>query len=78
MSSRASWLASDSATSGESSASRREAAKATRLIGGMMRNYTTVDPVRLDSILGALVIWGWGVEGSRPRCANVYCANGGS
>ncbi len=43
--SRASRSASDSTTSGESSASRRVAAKATRLTG-MMHNLASVDPIR--------------------------------
>jgi hypothetical protein len=44
ISSRASCSALDSATKGESNASRREAAKVTRLAGGMMRNWSSVDP----------------------------------
>jgi hypothetical protein len=43
ISSLASCSAFDSATSGESKASRREAARATRLVGGMMRNWSSVD-----------------------------------
>jgi hypothetical protein len=46
ISSRASRSASDSTTSGASSASRRDAAKATRLIGGMMHDLASVDPIR--------------------------------
>jgi hypothetical protein len=44
ISSRASCSALDSATNGESNTSRREAAKVTRLIGGMIRNWSSVDP----------------------------------
>lgn len=56
ISSRASRSAFDSATSGEYNASRSEAARATRLVGAMVRNWCCVDPGQFREGVGGMVM----------------------
>jgi hypothetical protein len=87
ISSRASCSAFDSATSGESSASRSEAARVTRLVGAMVFNWLCVDPgqfrercwgkadatIEVDELEGS-----WGGNGQPFHSLRAINHNGGA